>query len=365
MCRELLRRGEHVEIYTTNVDGRECLDVPLGEPVEVQGVQVTYFGIQGSHFYKCSLAMAAALRTRVKSYDLLHINSLYQFPSTAAAYFARHHGVPYILRPHGTLDPYLFHRHIIRKRLYESLFERRNLAGAAAVYFTTDEEMKLARLSGLTFNGVVIPLGVDSSAPLHEHYRKSDLFPAILGTKTILFLGRINFKKGLDILCRAFGTLVRERNDVHLLIAGPDNDGYGMQVRRWLAEEKVLDKVTFAGMMTGHLKEAAMAASAIFVLPSYTENFGLAVVEAMAAGLPVVVSNRVNIWREVEKSHAGIVVDTEATELTKAMNRLLDDPHLARQMGENGKQLAARYSWTAVCDRLLELHEEITAKHSP
>jgi len=128
MCRELLRRGEHTQIYTTSADGSGCLDVPLGWQTEVGGVTVTYFPINGSHYYKYSSALTAALRTNVSKFDVVDIDSLYQFPSTAAAHYCRKHGVPYIVRPHGALDPYLYRRHSLRKRLYEVLIERRNLA---------------------------------------------------------------------------------------------------------------------------------------------------------------------------------------------------------------------------------------------
>ena len=363
MCRELLRRGEHTEIYTTNANGAGYLDVELGRPTEVRGVHVTYFPTSGSHYYKYSSTLAGALRTDISKFDVVHINSLYQFPSTAAAHYCRKQGVPYIVRPHGTLDPYLYRRHPLRKRLYEVLIERRNLATAAAVHFTTTEEMRLAKLSGLRFRGTVAPLGTEFEAgPVGADNTADRIWPQFAGKKLVLFLSRVNFKKGLDILARAFGRIHRLRQDAHLVIAGPDTDGYATRVRGWLAGEGALDAATFTGMVLGERKAALLRRADLFVLPSYTENFGIAVVEAMASGLPVVISNRVNIWREIAAARAGLVVKPEATEVAVAIRMLLDNPSLAKDWGECGRRLAQeKFSWQAAGDQLVRLYREVVA----
>jgi glycosyltransferase involved in cell wall biosynthesis len=360
MCRELIRRGECAEIYTTNIDVDGYLDVPIEKAVEANGVRTTYFPVEALSVYKISRPLARALRSSIPNFDVVHVHSLYQFPATVAAYYCRQYGVPYIVRPHGTLDPFLYRRHRMRKWLYEALWERRNLSRAAAVHFTSEEEMALATSLGLDFRGVVAPLGIyvehrsSTPSPLAESW------PETADKKVILFLGRINFKKGLDILVRAFGAIARDRNDVHLLLAGPDSEGYGNQVRRWLKEERVLDKVTFAGMVVGESKDAALAQSTMFVLPSYTENFGIAVVEAMAAGLPVVISNRVNIWREVSCAGAGVIVDPEVSATASAINRLLGDPAAAARMGERGASLVRdQFTWDAAGARLVDLYRQV------
>jgi len=363
MCREIVRRGAEAEIYTTNLDGRGVLDVPLGKPVMQGGVRVTYFSVDLSNYYKISRPLAAALKTTIPSYDVVHIHSLYQFPSTVAASYCRRYGVPYIVRPHGTLDPFLFQRHRARKWLYEVAFERRNLRHAAAVQFTSEEESILAATHGLRLRPAVAPLGVDLDDSLRASARRGALaerWPETTGKRVLLYLGRINFKKGLDLLVEAFGRIARERTDVHLLIAGPDSDGYAAKVRLWLSEQGVLDRTTFTGMVEGEAKAAALAESAMFVLPSYTENFGIAVVEAMAAGLPVVISNRVNIWREIQEANAGLVVNTDPGELARAILELLDNSALARQLGERGCRLArTHFSWETAGDKLMDIYRRI------
>jgi len=362
MCRELTRRGAEAEIYTTNLDGRGLLDVVPGKPVTQGGVRVTYFPVDLSDYYKISRPLAAALKATIPNYDAVHIHSLYQFPSTVAAYYCRRYAVPYVVIPHGALDPFLFRRHRARKWLYEVAFERRNLHHAAAVQFTSEEESILAATHGLCLRPAVAPLGVD----LADSPRSiacgalGTRWPETIGKRVLLYLGRINFKKGLDLLAQAFGRIARERTDVHLLIAGPDSDGYAAKVRLWLSEQGVLDRTTFTGMVEGEVKAAALAQSVMFVLASYTENFGIAVVEAMGAGLPVVISNRVNIWREIDAARAGLVVNTDAGEVAAAIRALLVAPERAAEMGRNGKDLARKqFSWESAGARLMELYADV------
>jgi len=363
LCQELARAGEHVSIYTTNLDGPGTLDVPCQVPVWVNGVEVRYFPVQSPRRYALSLPMARALRWTIPEQDLVHNHSLYFFPTTVSAHLCRRAGVPYVVRPHGTLDPYHFRHHRGRKWVYERLFEWRNLNRAAAIHFTTREEQELTRPLGLTAPGVVVSPGVHA-----ERYQDGDRtgaafrdeWPKTRGRRIVLFLGRLTEKKGLDLLVAAFGQLARQREDVHLVLAGPDNDGYGRTVRRWLEAERILDRSTFTGMLLGSRKHAALRAADLFALPSYTENFGVAVVEAMASGLPIVISNRVNIWREVADAGAGLVVNCDVGEVARAMASVLSDPAARTTMGERARRLVAeRFTWPAAGKRMVEVYREI------
>jgi glycosyltransferase involved in cell wall biosynthesis len=276
LCRELVRRGEQVAIYTTNIDGDGKLAVPLDSLVPRDGVQIRYFPVQWPRYYTLSLPLLRALRTAIPQYDLVHIHSLYLFPSMVAAHYCRQYGIPYLVRPHGTLAPYLYGRHRGRKWIYERLFEWRNLNNAAAIHFTTAEEQELTRPLLLKAPGVVVPIGLDlqeyDNMPARGAFRATH--PETQGKHILLFLSRVNFTKGLDLLARALGQIARKRHDVHLVLAGPDDEGYGVQVRRWLAVEGVLERCTFPGMLLGLEKLAAFRDADLFVLPSYTENFG-------------------------------------------------------------------------------------------
>jgi glycosyltransferase involved in cell wall biosynthesis len=365
LCHELAQHGEQVAIYTTNIDGDGALDVPLGTPLCRDGLEIRYFPVQVPRYYRFSLPLSRALKRAIPEYNLVHIHSLYLFPSTIAAYYSRHYGVPYLIRPHGTLDPYLFRRHRGRKWIYERLVEWGNLNNAAAIHFTTAEEQELTRSLGIKAPGVVVPIGVKlgeyDDAPPGGTFRAAH--PEIDGKRIILFLGRLNFKKGLDLLAKAFGEVGRKRDDVHLVMAGPDDDGYGAQVRRWLEVEGVLRKCTFTGMLLGTDKVSAFRDADLFVLASYTENFGIAVVEAMVMGLPVVISNKVNIWREVAEARVGLVVNCDSQEVGTALLTLLDHPSLGKEMGQRGRKLVEeRFTWDVVGGQMIRAYQQILSK---
>jgi len=366
LCRELAKVGHEVTIFTTNFDGKQNLDVPLERLVEINGFKIRYFPIQWPRYYTVSLPLERALAKNTSKFDIVHIHSIYNFHTIAASHYCRRFNVPYLINPHGSLDPYLTRRHSIRKWIYTSISLQRDLDRAAAIHFKTHEEMRLTEPFEIKAPGVVVPNGIDPSE--FSHLPASGLFrckyPELKDKKIIFFLSRINFKKGLDILARAFGEVARKRDDVYLVLTGPDNEGYGTKVRAWLQEKGALGRSIFTGMLLGEKKLAALRDSDIFVLPSYTENFGLAVVEAMACGLPVIISNKVNIWREVSDGGAGIVTDCDGHQVAEAIARLLDDRNLREEMGERGKKLVEeKYTWPEVAKQMIKVYEQILENH--
>lgn len=371
LARELAAAGERVAIWTTNLAtrgdfrfplGQQTLGVPTDRSIERDGVEVRYFAGTWPSRWRASRPMAQALERGVTAFDLVHIHTLYSFPTLAASRACLRAGVPYLLRPHGMLDPYLRRRRRWRKVVYEWLFERRTMDAAAAIHFTTAEEMRLVAPLGLRAPGVVVPLGVRpedyTQLPAPGVFRAEH--PEIGDRRIILYLGRLNFKKGLDLLARAFGRLLRRRDDVHLVLAGPDQEGYGRRVRGWLADEGALAHATFTGMLRGEAKLAALSAADAWALPSYTENFGLAVVEALAAGAPVVISDQVNIWPEIAAARAGVVVRCDAVELAAALARILNNPEDARATAARGRELVReQFAWPRVAARMRDVYREI------
>ncbi|HLK11195.1 MAG TPA: glycosyltransferase [Candidatus Binatia bacterium] len=365
LCRALVRHGAQVTIYSTNIDGDSDLDVPLDRSVADEGVAIRYFPVQPPRQYKCSLPLARALRDTIPDFDIVHVHSLYLFTSAVAAHYCRRFAVPYLVRPHGTLDPYIVRRHRGRKWVYERLVERRNLDHAAGLHFTTLEEAELARPFGFRAPAVVVPNGIDvrrfERLPSHGRFRARH--PEIGNRKLVLHFGRINFKKGLDLVAEALGRL-RTRDDWHLAVVGPDDEGYGTQVRTWLTRAGIARRATFTGLLLDPATLEALVDADVFVLPSYSENFGLAVVEAMACGLPVVISDRVNIWREVAAARAGLVIPCDAIVLADAIRTLLDDPERGRTMGVRGRRLVhERLTWDAAAAEMVRVYRSILALH--
>jgi len=363
MCRALAKKGIDVSIYTTNLNISGTLDVPTDRAVVQDGVSVYYFPISGLRQYGFSLPLAEALRSHIPTFDLVHIHSLYMFHTSASAHFCRKYKVPYIIRPHGTLDPYLRRKSRIKKGVYNLFLEKRNLDKASALHYTSEEEMILAhRPMNIQSPGVVVPLGLNpegyAKLPAPDSFRNR--YPECRGKFLFLFLGRLDFKKGLDLLSRAFGEIARQQGDVHLVIAGPDEAGCTKQMRMWLAEEGILDRVTFTGMLYGKDKLAAFNDADVFVLSSYTENFGVALVEAMACGMPVVITDRVNIWREIAAAEAGLVTKCNADDVYKGMSILIKDRELRVKLGRNARELVSeRYTWDKNIDLMIDVYAKI------
>jgi glycosyltransferase involved in cell wall biosynthesis len=373
MCRELARRGHEVAIYATDVDGHTRLSVPLDHSINDAGVRMHYFrGWTIPPRYKFSPRLAQALEDTLPSFDLAHIYSIYGFPSLAAAHYCRKFGVPFLLHPHGSLDPFLRRHHSLRKSIYSRIFLPQVFSGASAVLFNSEEERRLSRGApelarlddpfGEGPRSVIVDVGVEdvffteTDANARRKFRRK--FPELIGRRLVTYFGRLNFKKGLDILVAAFSAVAREQEGIHLVLAGPDGEGYGAQVRSWLAHEGMLPRATFIGNVAGAERVALLQDSEMMVLPSYTENFGQAVAEAMAAGTAVIISDGVNIWPEVEKARAGIVVACDAGQTAEALRRLLADPAGTREMGRRGRELAsARFPWSAVGEQILRVYE--------
>jgi glycosyltransferase involved in cell wall biosynthesis len=379
LSRELVRQGHQVSIYTSDVDGSGNLDVPLDRPLVKDGVEIRYFhGWSRLGKYMFSPGLWRALGENVATFDIVHVGSVYSFSTTAASYWCRKRGMPYIVFPHGSLDPYLRRRNRPRKWFYSKLFAERDYREASAVLFNSGEEMHLAsEWSGLkmlrdnagetpkpfvVYGGIGSEWLVERDTAAGERFRRK--YSALRGRRLVVYFGRINFKKGLDILARAFAQVARDREDLHLVLAGPDNEGYGGRVRRWLAEGGVLEKTTFTGLLEGEERFAVMQEAEVFALPSYTENFGLVVAEAMASGVPVVISDRVNIWREVARAEAGLVVPCDADATAQALRNILDDPTQARQMGTNGRRwVVENLPWDIVGAQMVRAYEEIVRDH--
>ena len=362
MARAVARRGHEVTIFATNMNGLDdVLDVPVDEPIERDGVTIRYFPIQFPRFLGNSRPMARALEETIPQMDAVHLHSLYMLHCKFTGRACRRAGVPYLMRPHGTLDPYLYKRHRFRKMLLETWFQNKVTRGAAKMHFTTEEEGILAAPYVFGVPGVVVPHGLDTdeydNLPPRGRFRARH--PEIGDRPIVLFFGRLNFKKGLDVLTRAFADVTRKRPDAHLVIAGPDR-GMQEKTQGWIDEYGFGERAIFTGMVTGDDKLELLADSDLFVLPSYTENFGIAVVEAMACGLPVAISDKVNLWHEVADADAGWVTPAEAGPFAGAILEALADADGARAKGARGRALVGeRFQWPQIGRALEDAYASI------
>jgi glycosyltransferase involved in cell wall biosynthesis len=362
MVRALRQEGVDAAIYATNVDGPGLMDVPLYRTTVQAGLPTVYAGVYPPNRFAFSPGLGYDLRRRVRDYDLLHIHGVYSYPALLAAHSARRCGVPYIVRPHGSLDPYLTQRHRYPKLLYHKVLLRPMLTSAAALHFTTEDERRSTTWLNLRTPSFVLPHGLDlkqfADMPPVGSFRRA--WPQCAGKRIVLFLSRVDYKKGLDLLIKGFRLLDPARHNAHLVIAGPDSLGFERQVRRWVIEEGLESDVTFTGMLMGKEKLAALGDSDLFVLPSYSENFGLAVVEAMACYKPVIISDRVNLCEDVHRGQAGIVVNCAPDAVAAGIRQVLEDPMEAARLGHNGHELVRRrYSWKHIAASLCVVYRQI------
>lgn len=360
MARAVARRGHEVSIFATDHGGAGVSRSLAGERTEPDGMVVRHFPALPPRFWMFSPALKHALGEEIPRVDVVHLHSLYLFHDKVAGRECRRAGVPYLLSPHGTLDPYLYRRHRLRKTLMERWFQNAVTRGAAAIHFTTEEERRLATPHVFGVRGAVVPLGldIDEYRPLPPRGRFRAAHPEIGGRPIVLFLGRLNFKKGLDVLIRAFAEAAGTA-DAHLVIAGPDG-GMGTRTRAWVDSHGLRARTTFAGMVTGAAKLELLADSDLFVLPSYSENFGIAVIEAMACGLPVAVSDRVNLWREVAGAGAGWVAPPRPEPFRAALVEALSDPRAAREKGARGVRLVSeRFRWSEIAAALENVYASL------
>lgn len=367
MAGAVARRGHSVAIYTTDREAEPREGLIAGLTFADGGVEIRVFAQGAPQALATSWPLAAALDQAVAAADVVHIHSLYLFPVWAAARACRRHAKPYLLRPHGTLDPFIRRRHRLAKRILGLLFQDRVIREAGALHWTAAEEATLAAPATHGARGVVIPNGLDLSAyaTLPEPGGLRRRLPETGDRRIVLFLSRLNFKKGLDLLIPAFARVAAAHDDLHLVVAGPD-DGMEQAARGWAAAHGVAGRVSFPGLLSGTAKLEAFRDAACFVLPSYSENFGIAVVEAMACGVPVLISDRVNIWREIAAAEAGRVVPPEIDAVAAGLGALLADPEAAAAMGARARGFVARhYDWTEIAVRLEAVYRALAEGRAP
>lgn len=349
----LARCGVEVHVATTDDNGPERLDVEIDSAVDEDGALYRYFRRQ-TRPYIVSLPITTWLWSNVANYDLVHIHGVFSWTPNIAGGIARRKGIPYLVRPLGILNRYgMRHRRRTLKRVSFPLCEKPLLEGAAAVQYTSDLEREEAEDLGFSSRGVVIgnPVAVPPPGTIDANaFRRR--YPSLCGKTVYLFLSRIDRKKGLDLLIPAFAAFRRTHPDAALVIAG---DGDPELIRSLRS-----DDILWTGFLGGRAKWEALAACDVFVLPSYSENFGVAVVEAMGVGRPVIVSRNVGIQAEIAAVGAGVVAECTVPSLVAALETMHRDERARAACGAAGTMLVReRYSTPAVCSQMLTLYRDI------
>jgi glycosyltransferase involved in cell wall biosynthesis len=328
MGKTLIGMGHSIEVV--------CLDRPGAFANDHHGLQVHAVGPSVGKF-GYARTLVPWLKANVGRFDGVIAHGIWQYPCLAAWRVCSRSATPYFVFTHGMLDPW-FQRTFPLKHLKKAAYWRAGghkvLRDARGVFFTSQEERILASQSFRPYRcqAVTVGFGTTGAGGDADQLRTAffESFPHLTGKTLLLYLGRVNPKKGADLLIEAFANVVPQQSQVHLVIAGPDSGDYKSLLQQQAQRLAIGPVITWTGPLTDAQKWGAFYAADLFCLPSHQENFALGAAEALACGLPVLISNKVNIWREIESAGAGFVdrddVDGTASSLKRFL-RLSADEH--------------------------------------
>lgn len=355
LSRELKALGAEVVVYAPR-------GTRVGEPMETDPGIITFpVRLMGRLWTGYAPGLAKALWKDIRGFDVVHAHELWHYPSLAAFRVTRAVRKPFVISPHGELGPWHVRQKRLKKSLYMWIAQRRALNGANVVQALTPQEEQDIRRYVPNARVTVIPNGVDlaSYRDLPPRSLLEREYPELHGRTTILFLGRLHQSKGVESLARTFVSVASEFPDVALILAGPDERNLKPRLEGLFRRARVADRVVFPGVITGDRKRMVLGAADLFILPSYGEGFSTAVLEALAAGVPVVLTEACR-FPEVARHGAGLVVPTgDEGALQSALSSLLRHRAYLSEMGRRGKRLASEYSWPTIARRMLDMYEEV------
>lgn len=352
LCKALTNAGHQLEVVTTSVNGEYDSDVPHNEVVEVDDVSVRYFHSGLGRRLYFSRDMAEYLRENIGKFDLVHNHSVFLWPTWYAARHAYKNSIPYVVSPRGMLVESLINqKSSILKSFWIKLIEQKNLRFASAIHTTSKQESEeLQPFNATDTSWFVLPNGVD--VPKYNADRQI----ADDRKKSILYLGRINWKKGLDRLLHSLALLT----DVQLIVAGNDEENYWPVLQKQIYQLGLTDRVTYLGAVDARQKEQLLNNVTMLVLSSYNENFGNVVLEAMAHRCPVVVTPEVGASEVVAQAKAGIIEQGEPDLFAKAITKLLVSDALQEKYANNGYNWVSKYySWDTIASQMLKQYKKI------
>ena len=349
LCRHLNARGHQTNVFTTDVDGPGTIEVKSSRPCDVDGVKVQYFPVRTPRRLYYSPQLAAALKSHIVDFDIVHLHSTFLYPTMTAARCAEKMQVPYVISPRGMLVKDLIRKKsFLLKSAWIAMFERHTVEHASAVHVTSPLESEEVHKFDFTMppvhtiaNGIDIP-HVNESVPREAN--------------SVLFLGRIDWKKGLERLISAVSLVEAAK----LVIAGNDETGYTSKLKKLCRKLGVDERVRFIGPVTGGDKWRLYQNASVFVLPSLSENLANTVLEAMAMECPVVVTPQVGLADTVNRHRTGLITAGEPAALAEAIRSILNDADAARSMGKRGRRLVEdAYGWPDIAAAMEQVYVEI------
>lgn len=367
LCRELVRAGAGVRVVTTDCNGATRLDVRTDCWTNYEGIPVWYARTRGGPLLYAPSGARALSEWMPRVDCVIDSGSLWSHMGFVSWRAARRHRTPSLTYVRGLLDPWAFNFKPWRKRIYWHLIGKRILRDTTAIVALSEAEKRIIRALNVGSRIEVIPNGaaLDADAASFPRSLLESRIPELSGRKYVLFLGRIHAKKGLDLLLRAIAEYRSEAANTAFVIAGPVDPAYASAWKQLLHGRSLNGTVIAPGSVQGELKAALLRHAELFVLPSYSEGLPVAVLEALVAGCPVVVTRACNL-PEIEEAHAGLVIDADPRQLLNAIRTLLKDDERRRAMGRNARALALReFDWKVIAERTLRLCRDVVRRPSP
>jgi glycosyltransferase involved in cell wall biosynthesis len=369
-CEGLAELGAQVTVFTTNANGSTRLDVPLSQPVDVEGVTVWYFplALNGLSFF-FSPSLARAVRDRITEFDLVVAAALWGhalMPTARACARAR---VPYVIPVRGQLFPWSLAQKQLKKKVYLELVGRRYIDCAAALHCTDPSEAEAVAKLPFRAPTFVVPNAIQASN-YNIHRTQGNLWRELDlpdGANVLIFLGRITHIKRPDIAVDVLAAAQSLGREIHLVIVGPDEDGLTFQLQVQAQDLGCNDRLHFTGLLGKEGVVSALADSNLLLMPSeIQENFGMAALEAMAAGVPILVSEGVPVGRWAQMAGAGRTVACTKEAFQQAAMELLSSPEQLRAMGQHGQDLVRQvFDVQVVAQQMLTQFQAIVATGQP
>ena len=360
LCRALQKSGVDVDVFTTTANGRSDFSASLDHGELYEGIRVHRFARHFPKRFFRAADLAKVLSASVCDYDLVHVHGLWNFTVWSAVRIVRRSPLPYVVSPRGMLDAGSMAHQKWRKALAYRLIERNNLDGAARLHATSAYELRGLAARGFADKTFELPNGFDEplQIPVRGSFRRK--INVADSAPLITYLGRIHPTKRLDLLAAAFQRVHTQYPEARLVIAGPDDENCRRKLH--VLFNRLAGAVVWAGELGPEEKWGLLHDSTALVMCSDSESFGVAVVEAMAAGVPVVVT-RTCPWQVIERVGCGFWVEQNAAAIFAALDRLMRNPSEAAKMGSRGAALARRqYGWSAIGAAMFERYGEILSE---
>jgi len=363
MVKEQVRQGLDARILTTNDNANALLDVPLQQWTEFEGAQVCFLSrwspsVSAIREFAYSATFSDWFKANARNFDLVHIHAIFSYVSTRGMQLCRKFNIPYVVHALGQLEPWALTQSKLRKLAYLALIERRNLEGAGFIQCTWESEAKSISLFNLNATLRVVSLGV--CLPNLEQRERRDKEPQSRGSSELdlIFLSRIHPKKNLEVAIRALAKT--ENNNIMLSVAGDGDSIYVEELKALVNKLGLEDRVRFKGLVLGQDKHDFLSDADLFILPSKSENFGIAVVEAMSYAVPVIVSPDVAVSQAVAKSQGGKVLKADESVICEALDFYAEHPDALKQEGQNARAYVEEHlSWEITVKRLIRHYRDL------